>query len=140
MAAEHREAAYDTRILPIYCGTPGTMWGMDAQELTPQWPTREPGTLGFGYSMLGNLAIAGVFFGIGVLAYGYGDLYGLTDHPGLLFIAPGIALALSVVAGLVLLARPATRRFGAGVVGGALFAGVMEFVGLGLYFVSVVGS
>ena len=110
---------------------------MDAQALPRQWPTREPGTLGWGYSMLGNLAITGVFFGIGVVAYGYD---GLADHPGLLFIAPGIVLALSIVAGLVLLARPAIRRFGAGVVGGALFAAVMEFVGLGLYFMSVVGG
>ncbi|MFC4784800.1 hypothetical protein ACT8ZV_10010 [Nocardioides sp. MAHUQ-72] len=113
---------------------------MCAHQPVGQWPATQPGPRGFGCSLFGNLAIALVFYGAGVLAYGYGGEDGLTGHPALLLTAIGVALAGSFIAALVFLTQPRARQFGTGLLVGALVAALVEFVALATYLVQVVGS
>src|SRR4051794_11575769 len=113
---------------------------MRVDQPVERWPAERPGARGFGWSLAANLAVGSIFFGIGVLTYGYGGEDGLTGHPALLLTAIGAALTGSVIAALVLLTGLRARRFGAGVLAGALVAGIVELLALATYLVRVVGS
>ena len=102
-----------------------------------QWPNREPGTLGTGYALFSNLGVAALAFAIGALWFGYRDL---GDHPMALLL-PASAMAVgSALVGVVLVSRRRLRRFGAGVLGGVLFALVVEFGLLALYIGQIIGD
>src|SRR6478672_13373255 len=101
-----------------------------------QWPSREPGTSGVGYGLFSNLGVAALSFVIGAGWFGYRDF---GDYHPVALLLPAIAMAaVSAVVGLVLVSRRPSPRFGAGVLGGALFALVVECGLLGLYFIQVV--
>jgi len=97
----------------------------------PQWPSREPGTSGVGYALFSNLGVAALSFVVGALWFGYRDLG--EYHPAALFLPAGVMAAGSAVVGVVLVSRRPSRRFGAGILGGVLFALVVEFGLLALY-------
>jgi hypothetical protein len=92
------------------------------------WPSREPGTLGVGYALFVNLGVAGLSFALG------------DHHPRALLVPAGVTALGSAWVGVVLLARPPLRRFGAGVLGGVLFAVVVEFGLLVLYVLLLTGD
>ena len=81
-----------------------------------------------------------MFFGVGVVVHGYGNLEGLSAHPGVWLVPTGAAALGSLVTSLVLLGRPRMRRFGVGVLVGVLMALVVELGGLAAYLVQVVGD
>ena len=101
-----------------------------------QWPSREPGTSGVGYGLFSNLGVAALSFVIGAGWFGYRDF---GDYHPVALLLPALAMAaVSAVVGLVLVSRRPSRRFGAGVLGGVLFALFVEFGLLGLYIIQVV--
>ena len=103
-----------------------------------QWPNREPGALGVGYALLVNLGVAALSFALGALWFGYQEL---GDYHPTALLAPASATALgSALVGLVLVSRPPLRRFGAGLLGGVLFAVVVEIGLLALYVVQITGD
>ena len=101
-----------------------------------QWPIREPGISGVGYALLSNLGVAALSFVIGAVWFGYRDFGGY--HPAALLLPAMAMAAVSAVVGLVLMSSRASRRLGAGVLGGVLFALVVEIGLLGLYIIQVV--
>lgn len=103
-----------------------------------QWPNREPGTLGVGYALFSNLGVAALSFAIGVLWVGYRDL---GDYHPIALLLPASATAVgSALVGVVLVSRRSLRRFGAGVLGGVLFALVVELGLLALYIGQIIGD
>lgn len=102
------------------------------------WPSREPGTVGVGYALFVNLGVAGLSFALGVVWFGFQELGDY--HPRALLVPAGVTALGSALVGVVLLARPPLRRFGAGVLGGVLFAVVVEFGLLVLYVLQLTGD
>ena len=103
-----------------------------------EWPNREPGTSGVGSALFANLGVAALSFAIGALWFGYRDLG--SDHPIALLLPAGATAVGSAVVGLVLVLRRGLRRFGAGVLGGVLFALVIELGLVSLYLGQIIAD